>query len=169
MVGVTPLHVWIIYITDCSDNGWIDTLLPSTYSNENTIDLPTAKGATTILECTPNTTLSNPFTTWLRNNNATLDANYIKLPNGGLLVREFDPPAEGVVTFRCIVISSSCSQMTREFNLRMSDGESVCKLCWHVFITARLIFLADVLYDNVIKAQVFRVLSFSLIVVSSKS
>ncbi len=119
--------------TDCSGDGWIDTLLLSTYSNEDAIDIRIAKGATTILECTPNTTLSSPYTTWLRNNNATLDANHIRLPNGGLLVRDFDPPAEEVVKFRCIVISNSCPQMTREFNLRASDGESVCKLCLHVF------------------------------------
>lgn len=103
--------------------GWDDKLLPSALSNQNKVELAVAKGATTILECAPNTALSSPFTTWLRNNNATLDENNIKLPDGRLLVRNFDPSPEGIVSYKCLVVSLDCPQLVRVFNLRTSDSK----------------------------------------------
>ncbi len=110
--------------SDCSDDGWIDTLLPSSNSHSSTVDLMVPKGSTTILECTSNVALSSSYTIWLRNKNATLDSNHVKLPNGALLVTNFDPPLNQMITFRCVVVSSSCpQQLIREFHLRATDGE----------------------------------------------
>jgi len=105
---------------------WEDTVLNSQFSSEYIVNISISKGAATVLECILNNGPLVHNTVWLRNKHTVTkdDTNNVLLPNGGLLVRDFEPES-GAVEYLCLIVSTSRQHLNRTFNLFVIEGRFV--------------------------------------------